>query len=266
MGKRAAVARLFSASMSRLLSCAARCARKEDIMARVSAEKRAELEGFWRAHHEGWQASDLNQREYCELHGLPLSRFGNWRDQFKAQDEVRQSGLLYRRGGLRHMSSHMSNRENGLVSTGYTPISLMCSSAWSTAIPPTGSMSCCPGTGRQKHQSSNSDVQWPYAPMFVFKGFLQGRGWPRDSARYSDAREVGSGAKTSVEQAQMRGLATAVPFSVRGWPCLTSGIDQSTGHIAFAGHSPFRCSTSGLASDNVACLMCRPVPPAQLPK
>jgi hypothetical protein len=60
-------------------------------MARVSAEKRAELEGFWRSHHEGWKTSPLNQREYCDLHGLPLKRFGNWRvhchiNLVKAQD------------------------------------------------------------------------------------------------------------------------------------------------------------------------------------
>jgi len=90
-------------------------------MARVSAEKRAEPEGFWRSHHEGWKNSPLNQREYCELHGLPLSRFGNWRDQFKVEDEVRQSGVLYRRGGLSHMTSPMTDRENEPVSTGYIP-------------------------------------------------------------------------------------------------------------------------------------------------
>ncbi len=90
-------------------------------MARVSSEKRAELEGFWRSHHEGWKTSPLNQREYCELHGLPLKRFGNWRDHFKVEDEVRQAGLLYRRGGLSHMTSPMTDRENGPVSTGYIP-------------------------------------------------------------------------------------------------------------------------------------------------
>ena len=89
-------------------------------MPKLSAEKWAELEGFWRHHHEEWKQGTLNQREYCELHGLPLKRFGNWRDRFKAEDEVRQAGLLYRRGGLRHMSSHMSDRENP-VSTGYFP-------------------------------------------------------------------------------------------------------------------------------------------------
>jgi hypothetical protein len=30
-------------------------------------------EAFWRAHHEAWQQSVLNQREYCEAHSLPLS-------------------------------------------------------------------------------------------------------------------------------------------------------------------------------------------------
>lgn len=91
-------------------------------MGRVSAPKRAELESFWRGHHEGWQASDLNQREYCELHGLPLKRFGNWRAQFKDEETVAQANLLWRRGGeLRHVSGHMSDREIEPVSTGYVP-------------------------------------------------------------------------------------------------------------------------------------------------
>jgi len=29
-------------------------------------------EVFWRKHHEAWQQSALNQREYCEGHGIPL--------------------------------------------------------------------------------------------------------------------------------------------------------------------------------------------------
>src|SRR5680860_687426 len=36
-------------------------------------------EAFWRAHHEAWKRSDLNQREYCEAQGVPLKGFGNWR-------------------------------------------------------------------------------------------------------------------------------------------------------------------------------------------
>ena len=45
-------------------------------MARVSREKHEELEAFWRFHHDEWARGTLNQREYCELHGLPLKRFG----------------------------------------------------------------------------------------------------------------------------------------------------------------------------------------------
>ncbi len=91
-------------------------------MARVSDQKRAELESFWRAHHEDWQASDLNQREYCGLHGLPLKRFGNWRAQFKDEETVAQANLLWRRGGgLRHVSGHMSHKEIEPVSSGYVP-------------------------------------------------------------------------------------------------------------------------------------------------
>jgi hypothetical protein len=34
-------------------------------------------EAFWRAHHEAWCRSELNQREYCETQGIPLKAFGN---------------------------------------------------------------------------------------------------------------------------------------------------------------------------------------------
>ena len=36
---------------------------------------------FWRAHHEAWRRSELNQREYCGAQGIPLKAFGNWRAQ-----------------------------------------------------------------------------------------------------------------------------------------------------------------------------------------
>jgi hypothetical protein len=55
-------------------------------------------EGFWRAHHEAWKLSDLNQREYCEVHGLPQKGFENWRQKFKAEPQVPERKLLYRRG------------------------------------------------------------------------------------------------------------------------------------------------------------------------
>jgi Transposase len=63
-------------------------------------------EAFWRAHHEVWKRSDLNQRQYCEAEGLPLKAFGNWRAKFKAEPQPPQPKLLYRRRGLSHSLSH----------------------------------------------------------------------------------------------------------------------------------------------------------------
>jgi hypothetical protein len=63
-------------------------------------------EAFWRAHHEAWRQSDLNQREYCEAQGLSLKAFGNWRAKFKAEPQPLPRKLLYRRGGLSHRLSH----------------------------------------------------------------------------------------------------------------------------------------------------------------
>ena len=90
-------------------------------MARLMAGKRAELEAFWRAHLEGWRRSELNQREYCELHGLPLKRFGNWRAKFKHEDPVSPRKLLRRRGdGLKHVPEHM-RKEIPSAPSGYIP-------------------------------------------------------------------------------------------------------------------------------------------------
>src|ERR1700756_3428765 len=63
-------------------------------------------EAFWRAHHEAWKRSDLNQRQYCEAQGIPLKAFGNWRGKFQAEPQPPTRKLLYRRGGLSHTLSH----------------------------------------------------------------------------------------------------------------------------------------------------------------
>jgi len=68
-------------------------------MARKRRARRLRLEAFWRAHLKGWRDSDLNQREYCERHGLALKRFGNWRAKFKETETFVPANLLYRRGG-----------------------------------------------------------------------------------------------------------------------------------------------------------------------
>src|SRR5258705_4991502 len=63
-------------------------------------------EAFWRAHHEAWQQSTLNQREYCEAHGIPLKAFGNWRAKFKAEPQLPTPKILYRRRRLSHTPNH----------------------------------------------------------------------------------------------------------------------------------------------------------------
>jgi hypothetical protein len=50
-------------------------------------------EAFWRAHHEAWQQSALNQRQYCEPHGIPLKAFGNWRARFKPSRSHRSANF-----------------------------------------------------------------------------------------------------------------------------------------------------------------------------
>jgi hypothetical protein len=68
---------------------------------------RARYDGaFWRAHHEAWRRSDLNQREYCEAEGISLKAFGNWRAKFRSEPQPPARKLLYRRGGLSHTVSH----------------------------------------------------------------------------------------------------------------------------------------------------------------
>jgi hypothetical protein len=75
----------------------------------MADEKRSwarQHEAFWRAHHEAWKHSDLNQREYCEAHRLPQKAFENWRQKFRAEPQPAQRKLLYRRGGVSHRLSH----------------------------------------------------------------------------------------------------------------------------------------------------------------
>jgi hypothetical protein len=60
-------------------------------MADDAAPRARHGEAFWRAHHEAWKRSDLNQREYCEAQGLSLKAFGNWRAKFKAGHNRRRA-------------------------------------------------------------------------------------------------------------------------------------------------------------------------------
>jgi hypothetical protein len=77
-------------------------------------------EDFWRAHHEAWKRSDLNQRQYCESHGLPQKGFENWRAKFKAEPQPPERKLLYRR---RPLSPPLSPPVSPLISPGAYPSS-----------------------------------------------------------------------------------------------------------------------------------------------
>lgn len=90
-------------------------------MPRMKDTKRAELEAFWRSHLERWAASDLNQREYCEAHGLPLKRFGNWRARFRDEMSRTVPRLLWRRGGGLDPSASTGTREIPDSPVGYIP-------------------------------------------------------------------------------------------------------------------------------------------------
>jgi transposase-like protein len=79
---------------------------EESEMADESRSRLRYGEDFWRAHHEAWRRSDLNQREYCEAQDIPLKAFGNWRAKFKAEPQPQARKLLYRRGRLSHSLSH----------------------------------------------------------------------------------------------------------------------------------------------------------------
>jgi len=81
-------------SYGSIFVCAARAVWKEAIVARMSAEKRAELERFWRSLHEGCKNSPINRREYSELLALPLKQFGNWRARLKDEETVATASLL----------------------------------------------------------------------------------------------------------------------------------------------------------------------------
>src|SRR5258705_13658273 len=76
-------------------------------------------EVFWRKHHEAWQQSALNQREYCEAHGIPLKAFGNWRAKFKAEPQLPGRKLLYRPRGSSHTPSHSVNHNLSHMTYGF---------------------------------------------------------------------------------------------------------------------------------------------------
>lgn len=90
-------------------------------------------EAFWRAHHEAWKRSDLNQREYCEKQGISLKAFGNWRVKFQAEPQPPVTKLLYRRGGCEGLSHSLGHTASHSLSHGAYPSS---AASIAPAVPP----------------------------------------------------------------------------------------------------------------------------------
>jgi hypothetical protein len=93
-------------------------------MAGGNGRWRRQDESFWRAHHEAWKRSDLNQRQYCVAAGIPLKAFGNWRAVFKVEPQPSERKLLYRRRDLSPpLSPQLSPPFSPLLSPGTYPSS-----------------------------------------------------------------------------------------------------------------------------------------------
>ena len=90
MGKRPFLAHLFGCHADAICS-PLNFADEENEMADESLSRARYGEAFWRAHHEAWRRSDLNQRQYCEAQGIPLKAFSNWRAKFKAEPNRRRA-------------------------------------------------------------------------------------------------------------------------------------------------------------------------------
>ena len=52
-------------------------------------------EAFWRAHHESWKRSDLDQQEFCETEGISLKAFWTMGTKFTAEPQPPARKLLY---------------------------------------------------------------------------------------------------------------------------------------------------------------------------
>ena len=81
----------------------------------MSAVRERYGEAFWRAHHEAWIQSELNQREYCEVMGFRSKRSAIGARSSKPSRQLPARKLPYRRGGLSQPLSH--GLSQGLVMT-----------------------------------------------------------------------------------------------------------------------------------------------------
>jgi hypothetical protein len=118
-----------------------RFADEENKMANENGSRAHYGEAFWRAHHEAWRRSDLNQQEYCKAEGISLKAFGNWRAKFRSEPQPPARKLLYWRGGVSHTPSHSLSHPLSHVTCPSSPLPDL-------IVPP----------AREGHRRSFSDV------------------------------------------------------------------------------------------------------------
>lgn len=68
---------------------------------------------YWTAQVEGWRASGLGQRVYCERTGLKLATFAYWRQRLRTEDASKSSTQGLAEPGLTLVPLHLHGERGG---------------------------------------------------------------------------------------------------------------------------------------------------------
>jgi hypothetical protein len=181
----------------------------------------------------------LNQREYCEAQGIPLKAFGNWRAKFKAEPQLPERKLLYRRGGLSHTLSH---------SLSHT-LSHVTYPSWlkGPVVPP----------ARDGHRRRFSEAD---KRRILEEGGGAKRGPRQDRAPlwHRSARSMPMEARLASSIMGRRNSPPPLPKPRGGLAALAGGEEQasqgqvslSTGTPSFHGEAEYRCGSAGHVNRN----------------
>lgn len=93
-------------------------------------EQLEEKRRFWKQHIECWQASELNQAEYCRKHHLKVHRFVYWKKKFhtsktpQALVELKLPQMSYENSAPASLLRVSVNRFEVTVDRDFDPITL----------------------------------------------------------------------------------------------------------------------------------------------
>lgn len=157
-------------------------------------------EAFWRAHHDGWKRSDLNQRQYCEAQGLPQKAFENWRQKFRTEPQPPERKLLYRRLALAACWAHARRKFYDVHEATRSPIA--------------------------------AEALRRIAGLYAIEKTFRGRtADERRAVRQADSRPLIAAMKPWLEKELGRisgrgGLAEAIRYALTRWPALSRFLDD----------------------------------------